>query len=228
MKKLSLIFGALLCLIIAVSCDITADKTSTEKDTLLENAKEYFEGSVQQMPATAKSILPGKISTIAWENARVQELSPGTPVAIVPITLDGDYKVKNGNGDHTSLLTGNVSLFIFRDHQQTWHSEVVIAVPEETGSRFSGLVIVEDWQGNALRTLQYTNGKKAEQASEKMQCIPTQWIESVTYGGQEHAKSLYTSYNCIVKNDAKVEKNSVAINYGAGVRAKRSFIAQLR
>lgn len=214
-------FVACLCLI--VSCGrTTRDRASTVEDTLLNNAKDHFERNVRHLPANGESILPGKISTIAWKHARIQELSPGMPVVIVPLLLEGNFKVKSGSREYASPLSGNLSLFIFRDQQKSWHTEVVISVPDTDSRRFTGLVMVEDWQGNALRTLQYENGKKSAHFNGKLECIPTEWLVC-TY---KHCRTLYTSYNCIVKSSGRLAKNRVSINYGAGVRAAGTMVAQ--
>ena len=131
--------------------------------SLAAQARKYFTDSVQSVSGVFESY-PAKIpKRIYWEQASPVSLPIGRGVAVPvqyaqPLFIKSDFA-----GDHFFNLDNLSQLLVYKDALGHFHAEVLTWMPDSTFLRdptqvFSGLLFVDDWQGNSLSRWLYSKG----------------------------------------------------------------------
>jgi hypothetical protein len=192
----------LICIINSCSKDSTqtVSEPANENAKLIAEAKHYFENLYTGSNST-KSKTNNILKTtrqrlnkyIDWDKAYIGLLS-SSKMVMVPLKYDSTLSITY-HGNIWKL--SNISrAFIYKDKNGNMRTEVVIRIPEsysmENAAKdtFSGLVLVEDWQGNAIKTIKFKNGKTNDMG------LP---VETTTYNSfdkKELLKYKTTNISC--------------------------------
>jgi hypothetical protein len=99
--------------------------------------------------------------------AYTTHLSQGGPdnVVVAPVSIKENLYLKR-NGGSLSISAGLLTyLLMYPDNNGGYHVEVASKIPDDSyvtgktaGESYTGLVHVEDWQGNILKSYHYKNG----------------------------------------------------------------------
>ncbi len=150
---------------------------TTEEQQLIANAKTYFENNVHgtnvgKQLSDVTDTLPGQFNPVKsllknadWDDAYTIKLSIGK-IVVVPIQFKDSLYLRVDNNDNaTQLPINNLSkLIVYTDSAKQIHAEVVTGFPDTSfinnpSGTFTGIALVQDWQGNFLRGYSYENGQ---------------------------------------------------------------------
>ena len=164
MKCLSFVLtAALFCLCIA-SCQKHSSSSGSSPDPITQ-AKSWFENSVENAgivnPANYRA---NQSKTLLWDGAAEVHLPYGR-VVIVPIQYAKNTLARTPwGGDHDYNLSGFARVLFYQDGSQSWHAQVFTSLPDSDcisnpQPSFTGVVQVEDWQGNRIANYLYKKGQ---------------------------------------------------------------------
>ena len=148
---------------------------TTEEQQLITNAKTYFENTVKIKAGNDKALadtipaggaqfnaVKSLIKNAVWSDAYVQTISIGK-IVVVPIHFSSSLYIYTNYTDSTVRLPINKlsKLIVYTDSLKQLHAEVVTEFPDDnfiknSTSSFSGIALVQDWQGNYLHGYQYS------------------------------------------------------------------------
>ena len=172
MKKIYLQFYTLLLLFVLVSINsCKKDNQLLQQEapqSLIAESKSYFENNVlhstdqalnSSTATKSKRQLVGKAPL--WDEAFTKKTSLGEAV-ITPLRYQKRLAVKNKK-EGSSLLNAQSYLMIYTDKNKQYHNEVVTWIPDadylkhqnDRSTTFTGIVLIEDWQGNKIKSYLY-------------------------------------------------------------------------
>ena len=138
------------------------------KDPRVAAAKQFFETKVESSNRLTQSVVDSIPSLKRmqsakmpdWEQAKVQILSTGVEGIKIPIKYKASIKTELGKYQEQVSIDSLSYLFIYKDKVQQSRAELVIRIPDnaywdnlkQTKTNFSGMVIVEDWNGGSITT----------------------------------------------------------------------------
>lgn len=153
---------------------IAEAKTYFEEEVLSNNLKLYNDPNVRH----------SLIKRADWEKAVTKKISVGDAV-IVPILFDGNVFSGPANSNQKSDLNRNSYLMIYKDHGEKMHAEWVTLLPNKVrdkgNNKFSGIVVVESWNGKFNRAFAFNDAGKY---------IPVYISEAVTYDKSSYRRSV--------------------------------------
>jgi len=128
---------------------------------LIDEAHAYFNEYVLPLPvpegstsiADSRSALP---KMALWDKAYIQTTSIRKTVR-VPVAVQEPLYIKRDSGSVSISASSFTSLLLYKDAFDQWHAEVMTSIPDDdclrqpAGRRFTGKIMVEDWQGNYLK-----------------------------------------------------------------------------
>lgn len=227
------ISGVLLLILTAFiihSCKKESTKASpkeTEKTDLdlIADAQSYFtkEVNVSQNGLAINSTGSSKTfrqlldKEASFDNAYIQQ-EPIGKIVVIPLKFSKELYIDRTKG--YIRLSDVSNLIIYTDSQKKKHAEIVTRIPDDvyladTGRNklFSGIVTVEDWRGNYIKGMQYSQGKIA-----KMLGAPETQNTKVAVNGVKKTNDFvcttidyYTvSYST---SSVKVKTNDVWVHY---------------
>jgi uncharacterized membrane protein YgcG len=212
-------FVFLFLLLPAVFFNSCYEETSSVINTdgkLILDAQKYFEAEVLPLNsqvsnnANLRRSYRGSLSkNVKWNNASTKSLTVGTGV-VVPITFSEPLYAKRGDNTSALSINNTTYLLIYTGTDKLMHAEMVTSLPDEnylSNSRskksFSGIAIVEDWQGNFLKGYHYLNGAirrlsypSIGLSSAKVVCIITDWFTCVATEYGQSCTYNYTETIC--------------------------------
>src|SRR5690606_31084971 len=99
---------------------------------------------------------------VDWDRGNVQKLKFGETV-VVPLHISDIY-VSHDRGRTKLPFTGSSYLIVYEDKEKKKHAEVVLKLPDEKSIKnsFSGVVLVEDWNGKILKSYKYQDNRELE------------------------------------------------------------------
>lgn len=215
MNKTLLLIATLLTAFL--SCKKTDQKTA---ETLIEEARNYFETTVKtnssgSSPAVGGLKIPLPEKKVDWNRANVQDLRFGKTV-VVPLSIP-NFKTRDRLKTELQVEQ-NAFLIVYKDEDGKKHAEVVIKIPDENSEegRFSGIVVVTDWQQNLIQSYKYTYEtetkvktsiavKRSDVTPETLVlwCIAVDWIVCAQMTGYPvYCSYDYTSYFCFTENSS--------------------------
>jgi hypothetical protein len=132
---------------------------------LIAQARAFVANDVTSRPAV---LLPGnprnertqRQRDIVWANASIMNFR-GQPAVVAPLHFPKEIFVRTPfGGNNNYRLDNQAKLLVYQDTAKAWHAEVVTSLPDtnflhSTQSRFSGLILVEDWWGNPINKYMY-------------------------------------------------------------------------
>jgi hypothetical protein len=155
----------LFVLILLFSCKKDA-KNSNETDVSQSTSfqKAVADAKLFFQTVEAKGSAPGVQRAAQWDKAYIGKLNSGNLI-VVPL------KYSNHNGFTTSFNNTELSmekqshLCITQNLDGKYQAEVVTVLPEKDyanspNEKFSGVIVIDDWQGNNINTFIYKDGKK--------------------------------------------------------------------
>lgn len=215
MNKTLLLITTLL--IAFLSCKKTDQKAP---DTLIEEARNYFETSIKtnssnSSPTGARLKIPLPEKKADWDRANVQDLRFGKTV-VVPLSIP-NFKTRDRLKTELQVEQ-NAFLIVYKDEEGKQHAEVVIKIPDENSEehRFSGIVIVSDWQDNVIQSYKYTyqtetkmnttilvRQNNASPETIVTWCIAIDWIVCAQMTGYPvYCNYNYSTYFCFTENSS--------------------------
>ncbi len=126
--------------------------------SLLGESKTYFQREVlAQAPMSNDGNLRHQVSkTPLWDQAVAVQLSIG-PALKVPIAYQQPVFIQVGPSKQAIALSELSYLLLYKDRQGLQHAEVVTCIPDQLHQlNFSGIILVEDWWGRPIQTIQKT------------------------------------------------------------------------
>jgi hypothetical protein len=184
LKALFLLSPILFCLT-ACKKNLSNSSAMRSDSSLIENARAYFQTSIQQSMPAAATGNPRLDAAKApyWPSAYSVNLSKG-PAVIVPVFYQKDLVVTTSfNPNQTFPLNQLAKLVIYRD-SSGYQMELVTSFPD-TASKginsgdFSGIIFAETWQGQPINTYKVSGGQvlvrqalSATQSNAPEQLIP--------------------------------------------------------
>jgi hypothetical protein len=151
------------------------NNTSGQRDVvpsdaqLIANAKAYFDSSFVNNNSSSKQTTDYRTpierleKTINWDEAYTYAAHTGKMV-MLPIKFKTQVYVQSGQ--EPLQLSSITRLFIYTGKSGKKHIEVVTRIPDEAylnnpakDKLFSGIIKVNDWQGNFIRAYRFTGGK---------------------------------------------------------------------
>ncbi|MES2372231.1 MAG: hypothetical protein V4557_06605 [Bacteroidota bacterium] len=171
MKKIALfsLTGIMICLFYW-GCKKNSNTLNDANSKLIEEAKYFFTSQI-----IANSVVlnaeEGKHlgfrqmlkKTPMWDNAIADKMSMGDGL-IIPIKLDSVfYSISNFGGQKQSL-ENRIKLFMYKDIQGKFKTELVSSFPDQDfvigkSQKFTGIILVEDWNGNFIKGYKYEKNK---------------------------------------------------------------------
>jgi hypothetical protein len=132
-------------------------KSSAEITTQeLTSAKAFFVNQVlnRAFSVSAKNYRAKQDRSLQWEEAKQVALSTG-PAIVVPVHYQKQLYVSSGpSGDKFLNLNDLTKVVITKDSTNSYHYVLWTFIPDtsalSSGSWSSGIVLSEDWQGNAV------------------------------------------------------------------------------
>ncbi|MGB4773869.1 MAG: hypothetical protein WBP45_01740 [Daejeonella sp.] len=136
--------------------------------SLIESSKTYFEKNVlnttyQATDASAANKSKRQLiaKTSLWNQAFIKKTSLDDAV-MVPLQHERTLAAKDKKATGSPLNIESY-LMIYRDKDQQYHTEVITRIPDENywnhkndkAVAFTGTVLIEDWQGNAIKSYLY-------------------------------------------------------------------------
>lgn len=139
------------------------------EETLIGEAKDFFETKVLNAyqdinTSNPKALLP---KILKWEDAYVNKLSIGGAL-VVPIHYEKSIVITNNlDKDRYYPLDDLTKLLIYKDIKNVYHAELINYFPDiyfkSFDHGFTGIVNVEDWFGNLLKSYKYESDGAAQQ-----------------------------------------------------------------
>jgi hypothetical protein len=145
--------------------------SSIDDSKLIAEAKAFFDKSalaadtIKQYAITSRKTPRQRlVKAVDWIRAYTGTMS-SSKMVMVPVQYDSTLTITyRGNKWKLNRIT---RVFIYKDKKGVMHTEVVTRIPDNytaeasSKEKFTGLVLVEDWHGNAIKTIRFINGKTA-------------------------------------------------------------------
>ncbi|HMH34084.1 MAG TPA: hypothetical protein VK543_13695, partial [Puia sp.] len=153
-------------------------------ETLVDNARSFFlrthsgeEGRVQTNSNGApRNFRLSQRRTLQWDKASIIDLGIAKAV-IVPVKFNRDFYVtSNFSGRATYSLDNITRLYLSPDSSGGFNVAMLSFFPDSnyiTGTQFTGIAFVEDWEGNAITKYKFDKNNKI-----------LQWTGSAQSGNQ--------------------------------------------
>ena len=173
MKKL-ILWSYSIVIISMFGCQKIDLKDPQQSKTLnIEEAKTFFYSNVN--PAS-DSILKSNeksnqnprsriVHVPLWDKAISFKFSFGDAL-IIPVHFDSIQEIQTTFSGKKSFMANDLTqLVIYKDSTKQYHADMVTFMPDENyipikGSPFTGIVIIEDWQGNFLKSYKCENNRR--------------------------------------------------------------------
>jgi hypothetical protein len=155
----------LISLLIAFSCNDQTQELPTKLDldnALIAEAQRDFETTdfiAKSNPLARRGNGRKSLAKAAlWAKATTKRLSFGG-VVIVPISFEGNIQAGNPEDPKRYDINNITYLLSYKDANKKLHHEILTTVPDgkSTEDNFTGLITIEDWHGNFLRSYLYTD-----------------------------------------------------------------------
>ncbi len=164
MRKLFLPLFLFSCLSLFITCkksDLNLKEPANTDQTLIDSARAYFDNYVRNEP-NLSSANKSPIKEALWNLATTQQFSIGS-VVIVPLDWGENTFIKTEVSGEEKLKANSCTYFLaYKDASDSFHTEVVFRIPESgsnSNDKFSGIVLVQDWQGNGLKSFRFVDGQ---------------------------------------------------------------------
>lgn len=136
------------------------------KQLTIEEARSYFEENVMsnshfQHATVNNKLSPRKDFRIPiWNKAYAIPSKFGSDAIVVPLAYTNPFFFQSNEFYSAKDL---IRLVIYRDKNDEYHSELITLLPEKGNSTtknggYEGFVLIEDWNGNAIKILKYKRG----------------------------------------------------------------------
>lgn len=193
MTKLRTLFSACLCCLLLVILINACKKNEEVKQPptpagLISEAKAFFtEHTLKDEPLNLNSANPVHNLTKkpVWEKATIRKISLGYAV-IVPIKYDEKMYLKTGKGDALLSIEETSYMMIYDDAKGNKQVERVTLMPYQSTKdntiEFTGIIAIEDWQGNFKKGYAIGKGGKAARVklSERVNFSKANYSRTVT------------------------------------------------
>lgn len=194
MKKAFLVCGALSFLLLwgCLKNDVSPGSLS---GSLLDSSKAFFESAVLsstkftiKKDATLRQFSdPSKWlnKSPLWEKAHVVSIL-GKRAIMVPLKYEKPYLIKNSLSGKRIYSADDVNkLLIYRDAKNTFKAEKLTFYPDSNyynlpGQKFTGIIVVENWNGEWLNTFKYEKGGKIRKYDAKRNHSEPKTINTVS------------------------------------------------
>ncbi|MBB6609427.1 hypothetical protein H7F15_00105 [Pontibacter sp. Tf4] len=168
MKQTNLLWLCLALLLFSCSKDAENIAPAAQDNSLISNAMEHFNTSVltgtaveaQTQSANSNNYRHNIIKNAEWSNAKTVQLSIGEAVQ-VPLSFSKELYAQVKNSPNKLALSSLSYLLMYRN-TRGWQTEVVHRLPDAAylantaiNKSFTGMVLVENWQGNFIRGYSY-------------------------------------------------------------------------
>ena len=158
-----------------VSCkkgDIQNDNSAkfiNYSDPLISSAESFFykEISGNNTQPTGSTAWQKRKKTPLWDNAYIAKY-PKNDIVVVPLKFQKGLSIKSSiSGDSGMSLEEQSKLILYKDSSGKFHAEVYTYIPtleylKNKTSKYSGIVIKEDWACNKSNKYLFKNGKYVE------------------------------------------------------------------
>ncbi len=192
------------------------DQSLTADENIIEMARHFHEQESIDIiyresndARKFKSFRGALEKVVRWESARKINLSVGVAV-VVPLEFKQDMYVKQDENGPEIDIEYTTYLLIYKGVDQMMHSEMVTSIPDKSyieaageAPKFTGLIIVEDWQGNFLKGYKNTANESdvllpptKTVSSGRVMCQDTYWYSCVTVGESTMCSYDYTETSC--------------------------------
>jgi hypothetical protein len=188
--KTVMVLSILLLLSNYIACKKgSSDKALTgipsNQNSLISDSRKYFESEILPQKNkfnNGKSVfkpIRDLDKDVAWDKATIQRLSFGNAV-VVPLLFNSRLHAQiSGLDGGVRIGINNLhKLVIYKNELNAYHCEIVSSYPDQNyisnlNNPFTGLVLIQDWNGNVLRSFKHSNGKIVEltQAGTELQSI---------------------------------------------------------
>jgi hypothetical protein len=135
-----------------------------KETTLVDEAKQFFQTNVQNLPANGSNSWEKRNKTALWENAYIAKY-PKQDLVIVPLQFNEGASISSQvSGDEKLELKKQSKLVLYKDKDNNFKSEVYTYIPDKnyrpgSGTGFSGLVLIDSWAGANIGNYIFKNGK---------------------------------------------------------------------
>jgi hypothetical protein len=145
--------------------NLSNSSTLNTDSILIENARAYFQTTIQQLAPATKTGNPrlDAIKEPSWQLAYVVPFSKG-PAVIVPVFYQKDLVVTTSfNPNQTFPLNQLAKLVIYRD-SSGYQTELITSFPDTAAKginsgAFSGIIFAETWQEQLINTYKLSGGQ---------------------------------------------------------------------
>ncbi|RIJ33449.1 hypothetical protein [Pontibacter oryzae] len=176
MKTLKTILLAVLVLLFACAKEAENIVPNGAPDVLLvQTAKQNFDEMLlnwKQLPDTVSQMSTSNdnprhhlAKAVDWQKAEVKQLTIGEAV-VVPLKYSKELFAKFRGSNTTFALNNAAYMMLYKHKSGEWRTEVITVVADEdflNGAKgkqpFSGIVVVEDWNGKFIRGFKYSGGR---------------------------------------------------------------------
>ena len=166
-SAIALLMGGTLVFVVACNKH-DANDTQSSPSAVIASARHYFESSVLPVPASAATVSQNPRAALPktpiWGMAYTTKTDLGEMV-VVPVAVKSNIYLKINNGNQSFSAGLFTSLVVYKDGSGSYHAQLVTKIPDgsyvsdlSAGKKFSGVVLVEDWQGNFIKGYHYSNG----------------------------------------------------------------------
>ena len=155
MKYKFLSFSLTALMILSIGCKKNEGSLSQTSDPAIASAKDYFDFLQHASPVSSSDPRFAASRSVDWSHATKVVFHGGMQAVVAPVQYLGSFymgssldSVRYYSADQTTWLS------IYEDTLKQYHAEQVCFFPGSkylSNGTFSGLIFVDDWQGNALR-----------------------------------------------------------------------------
>ena len=160
------------------SCRKNESAGTNASDPIIADAKNYFEathftGNADiQTNTTGKQHDPWHRSSrvMRWNDASVISIGNFKGVMVPVVMTDPTYIQTNFSRSNVYSLADLTRVFIYRDASGSFQDNVLTYFPDSSyaaGNTFTGIVFVDDWNGNTITKFKFDKGGKILQSNAK-------------------------------------------------------------
>ena len=173
MKKINFFFMTAIILSILTGCKKEEPVPLDQDRSFIANAKQYFDQQVipqHQLQALANNLTihvrnPRKNFTKnpIWQQAITFNLN-GNQCILVPVKFENPFFIQSSFGGNRMYDINSLTrLFLYKDKSGNFHCEWLNYFPDSSFQKtkeFTGILFIDDWQGNSICKLKFEAGGK--------------------------------------------------------------------
>ncbi|GCC50823.1 hypothetical protein SanaruYs_10410 [Chryseotalea sanaruensis] len=212
-KTLATLVITAITIVVLNSCNQDSDIFQPNYiNPLISEARSFFESELEQQQENNKHQARGFrkkiIKNPQWHKANVRQLSFGEAV-IVPVKFEKELYIPKGK---TSIALSDLTYLIFNKNEGgKIKVDIVTSIPDSTylnaigDVAFSGVVLVEDWNGDFVKGFIHKNGEVRQmikngegELNARTETLP--YCETIEYYSCTAVDTPYGSYvNCVLE-----------------------------